>query len=330
MGVIYLMRYFDIVDRPKKVARKIHKKNIPLGGGLAPYIVFSLSILFLYYFNFIGNEISGRSLIGILIGASIVLSGGIIDDKKNLKPVKQIIFPILAAMTVISFGIGPHEVTNPLGGTLSLNKFNVDIGPFGTFVVLADILVFLWLIGMMYTTKLLDGLDGLVSGITVIGALMIFFLTQQPMWFQTEVGLLALALGGSMFGFLIWNWNPAKIFLGEGGSLFCGFIIGVLAIISGSKIATTLLVLAIPVLDLLRVFITRIKNKKPFYVGDKEHLHFKLLSHGFSHKQTVLLFYSFSLVFGLLGVFAQNKYKLMTLAFLLILMILGGVFFRKK
>jgi len=328
--VIYGMCQFGIIDIPRSLARKIHKKKIPLGGGVAPFLIFSLAIYFLYSFKYIGIEISGKSLIGIILGASIVIIGGIIDDKKNVKPMVQIIFPTLAAMTVIAFGIGPHQITNPLGGVVPLDEMNFSFGKFGTFVVFADIVVFLWLMGVMYTTKLLDGLDGLVSGITVIGALMIFFLTRQPLWYQPEVGLVAIALAGALLGFLIWNWNPAKIFLGEGGSLFCGFIIGVLAIISGSKIATTLLVLAIPVLDLLRVFAMRIKNKKPFYVGDNEHLHFKLLSKGFSHKQTVLLFYLFSLLFGLLGVFVQNKFKIMTLILLFLLMIIGGIFFTKK
>ena len=329
-AIILLMTKYKVVDRPKREKRKIHKKTIPLGGGVSPYLITMCALIFLYAYNFIGEQVVPRHLIGIMIGATLIIVGGILDDIKNLKPWQQILFPTLAALVVIGFGIGPHEITNPLGGTFALNKYSISFGSLGTFVIIADLLVFLWLMGVMYTTKLLDGLDGLVSGIAVIGGGIIFFLTQQPQWFQPEVGLIALTFSGAMFGFLIWNWNPAKIFLGEGGSLFAGFILGILAIISGSKIATTLLVLAIPILDLVRVFFVRIKNKKPFYVGDKEHLHFKLLAKGYSYKKVVLLFYLLSLAFGLVGVFGQHKNKLITLAGLLFIVLFMILFFSKK
>lgn len=330
MAIIYVMRTFGIVDNPKTLSRKIHKKNIPLGGGLAIFITFFITVLFLYINGEIGKEIVDRSLIGIAIGAGILMAGGLLDDIKSLKPWVQVMFPIGAIAAVIGFGIGPHQITNPLGGIIALDGLTLSLGKWGTFVVFADVLVFLWLMGMMYTTKLLDGLDGLVSGVTGIGALMIFFLTQQALWYQPEVGFIAIAFAGSVIGFLIWNSYPAKIFLGEGGSLFCGFIIGVLAIISGSKIATTLLVLAIPALDLLRVFIMRIKRGKPFYVGDKEHLHFKLLAQGYSQKQIVWIFYFFSFLFGLFGVLALSSQKFVTLAVAALLMIIGSLYLSKN
>ena len=159
---------------------------------------------------------------------------------------------------------------------------------------------------------------------------MIFFLSRQPEWYQPEVAILAVIFFGACLGFLVWNWHPAKIFLGEGGSLFTGYVLGVLAIVSGGKIATTLLVVGIPMLDVLRVIIRRVQKRKPIFVGDNEHLHFKLIDSGLSQRQAVLLLYSISFLFGITTFFLQSKQKLIALSFLLVLMLLIGVWFSRR
>ena len=127
---------------------------------------------------------------------------------------------------------------------------------------------------MMYTTKLLDGVDGLVSGLGVIGGFVIFLFTATTNYFQPDIALASAIFGGASLGFLIFNWHPAKIFLGEGGSLLIGYILGVLAIISGGKIAIALLILGIPILDVLWTIIRRLlKKQNPFKFSDKLHLH---------------------------------------------------------
>ena len=330
-GVRMLMQRYGIVDRPKKKRRKIHKKNIPLGGGVAIFLGFFV-VVFLAYLNgwFRVGNVEGRHILGIFFGSVVLIVGGLIDDKCGLKARYQIWFPVLAALIVIAFGIGPHVVTNPFGQALGLDRWIVSFGSFGNWIVLADTVVFFWLMSMMFTTKFLDGLDGLVTGMVVIGAFIIFFLSLQEAWYQADVALLAIIFAGASVGFLVWNWHPAKIFLGEGGSLFTGFILGSLAIISGGKIATTLLVMGIPMLDVLRVIIRRFQKGKPIYMGDSEHLHFKLLSSGFSHKQAVLLFYAISFLFGITTLFLQSRQKLIALIFLFILMLLLGIWFSRK
>ncbi len=326
-----MMRRLRIVDRAKASERKIHKKTVPLGGGIGIFVSFFLVIfLALFVFHDIGIDIVPRYVWGLFIGGLVLLIGGILDDKYTFKARYQIIFPILAAIVVIGFGIGPHEVTNPFGGVVRLDKIEIPIDGLGTWVVLADIVVFFWLMGMMFTTKFLDGLDGLVAGIVTIGAIMIFFLSRQSQWFQPEVALMSSVFAGACLGFLVWNWHPAKIFLGEGGSLFTGFLLGSLAIISGGKIATTLLVVGVPMLDVARVIVRRIQKKQPFYVGDNEHLHFKLLHSGLSQRQAVLLLYTISFSFGVTTLFLQSSQKLVALLFLLVLMLLVGVWFTKK
>lgn len=325
-----LMIRLRIVDRPKAAKRKIHKKSIPLGGGLAIYAVLCIALLVLYQGNVIGALFTSREIAALLLGSTVLIIGGLIDDKHPMHPGYQLLFPVIATLIVMIYGIGPTQITHPFGGTLHLDRWTFSFGAIGTFVVLADILVFLWLMGMMYTTKLLDGLDGLVTGIVCIGAITVFFLTRQPEWFQPEVGYVALAFAGACLGFLIFNWHPANIFLGEGGSLLAGFVLGFLAIVSGSKIATTLLVVGIPVLDIIRVMVRRWQLKRSVFEGDNEHLHFKLLQTGLSQKQTVLLFYAMALLFGLIGLYLQSSQKIIALVFLVVLMLLLGVWFTKK
>ena len=183
--------------------------------------------------------------------------------------------------------------------------------------------------GMMFTTKFLDGLDGLVTGVVAIGALIIFFLSRDPRWLQPEVALVALIFAGACLGFLVWNWHPAKIFLGEGGSLFTGFVLGTLAIISGGKIATTLLVMGLPALDVVRVIARRAQKKTSVFAGDNEHLHFKLLRSGLSQRQAVILLYSLSLIFGLSALVLQTTYKLIAFGILLLVMLLAAAWFAR-
>ncbi len=321
-----LMRHFMIEDEPRDEKRKIHKEKVPLGGGLAIFLSFFLVLLVIFLTtDHIGQNIAPKHLLGLFLGGLVLMIVGVLDDKYSLRAKQQIWFPIVAALIVIVFGIGPDTITNPFGGVFRLDSVN-----FGNWVVLADVVVFFWLMGMMFTTKLLDGLDGLVAGIVSIGALMIAFLSLQSQWFQPDVALVSIVFAGCCLGFLFWNWHPAKIFLGEGGSLFAGFVLGSLAVISGSKIATTLLVMGIPILDVARVIVLRVYKKKPVYVGDAEHLHFRLLQSGLTQQQAVLLLYGISFLFGITTLFLQSSEKLIALLFLFVLMLLVGIGFSRK
>lgn len=324
------MKKLQIVDSPKSDDRKKHKRVTPLGGGLAIFVSFFVMTLLAMKDGFIGQEISGRSIAGIFLGGLILMIGGIIDDKYNVKARFQLIAPVLATLTILWFGIGPHQITNPLGGVIDLSGVRISLGTLGNLVLVADFMVFAWLMGMMFTTKFLDGLDGLVAGTTAIGAGVLFSLARQPDWYQGEMAMLSIIFVGAILGFLVFNFHPAKIFLGEGGSLFLGFLLGCLAILSGGKFATTLLVVGVPALDVLRVIIRRWKKRKSIFVGDREHLHYLLVDMGFGHRQTVYLLYGISLLFGMSALYLQSKQKLMALVLLFVLMLLVGVWFSAK
>jgi UDP-GlcNAc:undecaprenyl-phosphate GlcNAc-1-phosphate transferase len=308
-----------IVDKPLS-SRKIHKKAIPLLGGAALFLGFGLTLFYFAFFTdwIFGGYMLPKHIIGILVAGLILIFGGVLDDKFNLSPKKQFIWPVLASLVIVASGIGINFISNPLGEAFQLDQLKIKVFEFQGvpyfIVLLADLFTLVWLLGMTYTTKFLDGLDGLVSGIAVIASFILFFLSLESRVMQPETALVCIILAGAALGFLIWNFYPAKIFLGEGGSTFVGFTLGTLSIISGGKIATALLIFGIPILDVLWVILRRLwYRKSPFKTADKKHLHFRLLDLGFSHRGAVLFLYAISLTFGTLALFLQGREKVLAL-----------------
>ena len=339
--VRYLALKAKIVDFPETAPeRKIHQKPVPLLGGLAIFLSFFI-ILFLFYFSpfwpgiKIGlltvlsapkNLVLFKHILGLFVASLLIMTGGFLDDKYKLKAHQQIVWPILAVLIIIASGIGIRFVNNPFGGLLYLDKIRFELFRFRGvpfyFVPLADLFTFVWLMLCAYTTKLLDGLDGLVSGLTVIGAIVIAGLCLLTAFYQPDVAALAIILAGANFGFLIFNFHPAKIFLGEGGSLWTGFMLGNLAIISGGKIATALMILGVPLIDLFSVIIQRLflEHRSPFKFGDKKHLHFRLLNLGLPHQLVVVIFWLIAFGFGLGAIiFQRTTSKVMVLSTLFFL-----------
>jgi UDP-GlcNAc:undecaprenyl-phosphate GlcNAc-1-phosphate transferase len=308
----------EIKDYPD-LPRKIHTEPRPKLGGVAIFTTFVFSILVLALLG--GTlEISSLRIAGLVIGATVLIIGGILDDKYDLPAGKQIWFPVAAAALVVLSGTHISYITNPFGGKIILDQFKIASYP-----VFGSILVFLWILGMTYTTKFLDGMDGLVGGISGIAGLVIFGLSLAPAVNQTTTAFLALIFAAACFGFLPLNFYPARIFLGEGGSTLAGFMIGSLAVISGGKIATALLVLGIPILDVAWVIVRRIWFRASPFVGDRKHLHFRLLDIGFSQRQAVLFLYLLAAIFGGVAVFLQSLGKLVALGILSFVMLVVAI-----
>ena len=298
-----------IVDKPEAQARKIHELPTPLLGGWAIFLSATAVILTIRWFQWADfSDIPLRLFAAIILASIVIIIGGTLDDKYDLPPYQQIAFPLCATVIVIAGGLRIGFITDPLAYPAGVIRISGTIG-----VIMAA----LWLLGMMYTTKFLDGLDGLVSGVAVIGSLFIFLASLRWDAPLSATGIWALILLGSCLGFLIFNWQPARIFLGEGGSILIGFLLAVLSIITGSKIITTLLVVGIPALDVLWVIISRLLSRKSPFSGDREHLHYRLMSLGLSKKQVVLLLYAIAISFGSLG-FVSSSYHKMVLVLCLI------------
>ena len=184
LAVKKLAVFFNIVDRPG--VRKIHQSPIPLLGGVAVFLSFFIT-LFLFADKFLAGDLESRHLLGFFIGGLFIIAGGILDDRYNLPAKQQLIFPFLAVLSVVIGGVEIDKITNPLGGYIILSDLLI-VGP---------LLIAAWLLGMMYTTKLLDGVDGLVSGIGLIGSLIIFLFTLTTQYYQPDIALAAAILAGA-------------------------------------------------------------------------------------------------------------------------------------
>ncbi|MDD5109596.1 MAG: MraY family glycosyltransferase [Patescibacteria group bacterium] len=307
--LVYVVPGWQITDSPNG-ERKRHARPVPLLGGAAVWGSVVLTAAMLCGLGFLPEgKVTWFVLFGMLAGSAMLMIGGFFDDRFHLPPSAQMIAPALAAVTAIISGVGFTLITNPLGGVLRIAGW------------VSPILAFAWLLGMMYTTKFLDGIDGLVTSLTAIGALIIFALSLRWDAPSVSTALLALALCGACLGFLPFNLTPAKIFLGEGGSVFTGYLLGLLAIVSGSKITTTLLVMGVPILDVAWVIAERAWHRTPVTRGDRRHLHFRLLERGLSTRQVVLLLSAISGAFGAVALIVSPAGKAVALAALVVVVI---------
>lgn len=320
---------FGFLDIPRP-PRNLHDRPVAKLGGVAIYVAVVISILVFWLSGGIDfNIVPEKFILAIIFGGLVLVVGGIIDDKFDL-PAKYLwIPPAISSLIIIwaGIGVGITQISNPFGAPIHL-----DFPIFG--VQASAVFIFLWMMGMMFTTKFLDGLDGLVAGVGLIAGVTLFALSLTEHVNQPITATLAIILSGALIGYLVYAFHPASIFLGEGGSVLIGFLLGAFSVILGGKIATALLVMGIPILDVAWVIAQRIWYRRSPFIGDRLHLHFKLLDLGFSQRQTVLILYAISAVFGFTAVFLQSMGKLVALIMLFGLMaaiILGLIFaYRRK
>lgn len=294
--------------------RDLHSKPTPRVGGIAvvaAFLVVVAAVNFLHpaSLNFSNQQLLGfdRNLLGLILAIIMLAVVNILDDYRNVRVLTRLIVEILAAVLIVVFGISIGWLSNPLGGQIMLGA-------------LGSVFVVFWLVGLSNVTNWLDGVNGLAGGVGAIAMAVLFFLSIRPDVAQEPNALIAAIAFGALAGFLPFNIVRAKAFLGDTGSVFIGFLLGVLAIISGGKVATAFLVLAIPFLDAMVVIVSRLLNHQSPFAADKRHLHHRLLAAGLKPWQIVGLFYSISLVFGLIALNTQAIGKLWAIVFALILM----------
>jgi len=315
---------YKLYDKIKK--EKIHRKNIARFGGVAIIISFLTAV-------FLSGDLQFDNLKwGIVASSLLILFFGIFDDLKNLSWKKQLLGQIAVVAIMIYAGLSVDYIANPFGG----NEFRLDQLQYSIFniqySVLSSLFILFWIIGFMNVMNWLDGLDGLAGGVGFIGAITLFFLSISHLVNQPPLGIISIALTGAVLGFLFFNFHPAKIFMGTSGSMFLGFTLAVIAIFSGGKIATALLVMGFPILDAVWVTARRIKNKKSPFQGDKSHFHYRLLELGWSQKKAVLFVYLICLMFGISALVFQSVGKVLALVvlFILMVMVVFGVELRRK
>lgn len=291
--------------------RTVHTKPIVRMGGLAIFLGFVFSIL-------INLELNNQ-LIGILLGATAITSIGLLDDIFSLNPYLKFGGQIGAAAIPYFFNIGIFFITNPFGGVIPLGWWSLPV-------------TIIWLVGIMNTINLIDGLDGLASGLTAISSFVLMLVALYTG--QYPAAILSLALLGSNLAFLRYNFSPADIFMGDSGSLFLGYMLGLCAIIGVLKSTTTLalavpiLILGIPISDTALAIIRRVRNGKGIFQADKQHIHHKLLNIGLNHKQVVLVCYFISLILGIMAfILSILTTPIAAIVFGLTMVIVTAIFF---
>ena len=317
--IVFGKKYLDKIKKKEEkdfssssffsVARE---KNITRFGGIAVIASFLLAI-------FLSGDLVFDDLKwGIVASSLVILFFGVFDDLKNLSWKKQLLGQIIVVLIMIYTGLNVDYIANPFGGP----EFRLDVLQYSVFNIqyslLGSLFILFWIVGFMNVMNWLDGLDGLAGGVGFIGVITLFFLSISNLVNQPPLGIISIALAGAILGFLFFNFYPAKIFMGTSGSMFLGFILAVLAIFSGGKIATALLIMGFPILDAVCVMVQRIKAGESIFKGDARHLHYKLLKKGWSQRKVVLFIYLICLSFGFSAIVFQSFGKFLALAVLFV------------
>lgn len=297
--------------------RDIHNPGVSRMGGLIMALVFNATI-FLNQDLFMTAELYGFSL-----GTLILLIIGFWDDVKEIFWKIQLFIQISVAVLVFIMGVKIYYITNPFsGGVINLDS--------GIGIIFSVFLVIFWIILIVNSINWVDGIDGLSGGITFIAAAAILFLSFRPEVNQPPIAIICLALMGTVLAFLIFNFHPSRILAGTSGAMFMGFSLAVLAIFSGAKIATALLVLAIPVIDFLWVIGERIKKGKSIFLPDKNHLHYKLMELGWSQRKISLSYWAVTLIVAVLALNTRAMGKGVIFLAVATVMIIFLIFINKK
>lgn len=311
-AVIALANKVKAIDVPKD-ERRVHKKPIPLIGGLAIFYGFVISVLCF--------AVIDRPTMGILIGSLIMVTLGVIDDMRDLNAKVKLLFQVVAALIVVYFGIEVQYIANPLANWFGPKYINLGLWSIPLTIV--------WIVGVTNAVNLIDGLDGLAVGVSSIASVALLSLTILSQ--NLNVAIIIAALAGAGFGFLPYNFNPAKIFMGDTGSTFLGFVLACISIQGLMKMyalisfAVPVLILGLPIFDTVFAILRRIAKKKPIMSPDRGHLHHRLIDMGFSQRQTVTILYTLTSLLCLTAVVMALKDALrgliLVFAVLLVLLI---------
>ena len=297
--------------------RHIHKDGVLRIGGLAMVAAFIIAI-------FLNRDlVMTPELFGFMAGALIFLLVGIWDDIKEIFWKIQFFFQIAVAALVFIVGVRIICITNLLtGGVINLES--------GWLVILSAALVIFWIVLITNTINWIDGIDGLSSGIAFIAVITMFFLSLRPEVNQPPVAILCAILAGAFLSFLIFNFYPSKALAGTSGAMFMGFSLAILAIFSGAKIATAILVLAVPLIDFLWVIGERIKKGQSIFKPDKNHLHHKLLELGWTQKKIVLGYWTVTLIIAAVSLNVRGLGKIFVLLITAVIMVSALLWINKK
>lgn len=303
--------FVGAVDKPNH--RKVHTRIMPRLGGLAIFIAFVGAF---FVIAPAVDEYNVKVASALLIGGSIIVLIGALDDRFDLSPRVKLLAELIAASVIVFYGDIQIDLVNlPFGDAFETNWLSIPLTIF-------------WIVGVTNAVNLIDGLDGLAGGVSAIATGTI--LVMAILMGNVTVILLSTILLGSTIGFLFYNFHPAKIFMGDSGALFLGFSLATLSVL-GFKQATLvsfivpILILGVPLSDTFFAIVRRKVNKLPISVADKNHLHHCLLQFGFSHRKTVLIIYGISLFFGLCAILLSQTSQWVALVLIAVIILIMQV-----
>jgi len=312
---IKIAKKFKILDRPD--SRKAHASPTPTLGGVVIYLAFSIAIIAALRINPVFHSELAMYTPGLLIGSLALVIFGVLHDTRDMPASVKLFGQIMVAVIIFLSGIRIEAITNPFGG-----------GEFILAYPLSLIATVVWIVALINAINLIDGLDGLAAGITCISCIVLFLIALMKNDFGSM--FICLALAASCLGFLRYNFYPAKIFMGDAGSMFLGLILGVISIQGINKMAITvalmipITVLAIPIYDTILAIIRRFVSNKHIFKPDRQHIHYRLLDMGVTHRHVVMLLYFIGIYFGIIAfliILLPVKF-----AFVALLLLTMGVF----
>lgn len=305
--------HLNIVDHPEK--RKMHQIPIPLMGGLAIFVSFAIVSAFAVTSgSFTFHEAQVRSYLGLMAGGVLILLLGIYDDIRGARAPLKFVGQTVAALAVVFTGGRVAEFTNPMGASFEIGWLGVPIAVF-------------WIVGVTNAVNLLDGLDGLAAGVCGIAALGLFFVAARE---DAFVAALTITLAGAAIGFLRHNFYPARIFLGDTGSMFIGFSLAVIGLHGSFKSTTAtvlflpIILLGIPIFDTMFAIVRRAKRRTSPFKADREHIHHRLVRIGLHHRNVVLVLYFVSAYLALTA-YSISQFPYQTAFLFLVLLTMGGI-----
>jgi len=304
------------IDQPG-AERRIHKRPIPRSGGLA----IALAMVGVGAAGLLANQMLGfapplgavrsQHVLGLFGGVAVGAILGYLDDRYELRARWQFAGQLLLAGIAIFSGVLITNMVNPLGG--SPLQF---AGPAAMAVTT------LWIIGMINSVNFIDGLDGLLTGIAVIGAITLGAVSLLIPPIQPAVAILCALLAGALLGFLPYNFHPARVFLGTAGVFVIGYSLATLSVIGSAKIAVALLVLGVPIIDTFWIIVRRLSERRSPFSPDRGHFHHRLLDLGLSHSRAVLVIYAICVVLAVLSLTLSGRGQISAFV---IIVVVGGV-----
>ncbi|OIP57889.1 MAG: hypothetical protein COX79_05190 [Candidatus Levybacteria bacterium CG_4_10_14_0_2_um_filter_36_16] len=316
--VIRFAKKIKLIDDPKTHNHPalLHKNPIPRAGGLALFFALVTGMIIFLPLNSV--------FLPIIIGGTFVVVVGLLDDKYDLSPYLRFAANIFCASIVVFSGATIPYITNPLGGILHFQNITFGIFGIGYSISLGSILAVVWIVWVMNMLNWSKGVDGQMPGIVVISSCIIGLAALRfPVLTNMNIytSQLSFMVAGASLGFLVYNFYPAKIFPGYSATIL-GFLLGILSLLSGVKLATALLVLGVPAADAFFTIIRRILSKKSPFWHDKGHLHHLLLKLGMGHRSIAIFYWLMSLFLGIFALNLSSRGKLF--AIILVVVVVGA------